>query len=114
MLFQRFLKRISELIPDRLVSGDLEALARLNPEKFYVENVRSVLGVSSSTAQRICDTAVRQGAFQKCVEVVYPGETLPIFPTFYTIGTPKPPKAACSLSLTFRPREYHHTLAKST
>jgi hypothetical protein len=71
LLFQRFLARISEFVPDRL-AGDSEALSRLNPDKFYLENVRSVLGVSSGTAQRICDAAVRQGAFQKRIEVVCP------------------------------------------
>jgi hypothetical protein len=71
MLFQRFFETISEVLPDRLL-GDMDALARLNPEKFYVENVRSVLGVSTVTAQRICDTAVRQGVFRRFVEVVCP------------------------------------------
>lgn len=71
MLFQRFLNTISTVLPDRLM-GDMDALTRLNPKKIYLENVRSVLGVSASTAQRICDTGVRQGAFEKWVEVVCP------------------------------------------
>jgi hypothetical protein len=61
------------LLPDRSFLGDPEALTRLNPNKIYTENVRSVLGVSSKSAKRIIDTAVRQGVFQRCVEVVCPG-----------------------------------------
>ena len=71
MLFQKFFETISSWFPDHEL-GDLSALARLNPDKFYLENVRNVLGISSTSAQRICDTAVRQGAFQVGVEVVCP------------------------------------------
>jgi hypothetical protein len=66
------LERISSLLPDGALTGNPEALTRLNPNKIYLENVRSVLGVSSKSAQRICDTAVRQGVFRKYVEVVCP------------------------------------------
>jgi hypothetical protein len=47
-------------------------LSKLNPKKIYPENVRSVLGVSSQSAKRICDTAVRQGFFRQYVEVLSP------------------------------------------
>ena len=47
-------------------------LARLNPDKFYIENVRSILGVSHASAVRICETAVRQGLFERRVEVKCP------------------------------------------
>lgn len=66
-----FFATISSALPDRLL-GNLDALARLDPEKFYLENVRSVLGTTSKSAQRICDTAVRQEAFLRFVEVVCP------------------------------------------
>jgi hypothetical protein len=72
LLFQRFFEKISSLLPDGALTGNTEALARLNPDKIYLENVRSVLGVSSKSAKRICDTAVRQGFFRKYVEVVCP------------------------------------------
>jgi hypothetical protein len=38
----------------------------------YVENVRSVFGISERAAQRYCDTAVRQGIFSKFIEVRCP------------------------------------------
>ncbi len=72
MLFQRFFETISDLLPDRLLLGNPEALSKLNPNKIYPENVRSILGVSSTSAKRICDTAVRQGVFRKYVEVLSP------------------------------------------
>ena len=72
MLLQKFFERISNVIPETVLLGDLRALSHLNPDKFYLENVRSVLGVSSAAAQRICDTAVRRRAFLQFVEVTSP------------------------------------------
>lgn len=78
MLFQRFLGAISNLLPERAFLGNPEALAKLNTEKFYVENVRSILGVSSRSAERIIETGVRQGIFQRRIEVVRPDGSVAI------------------------------------
>ena len=60
-------------MPGASLSGkEAEALSALDPRKIYVENVRSILNVSSSYALRICETAVRQGLFEKMVEVHCP------------------------------------------
>ena len=72
MSFEAFWSAISRLVPLDPLSGREAELARLDPYKIYVENVRSVLGVSSSRAKRICETAVRQGLFSRCVEVSCP------------------------------------------
>ena len=72
MLLTRFLDTISKIVPGDPFAGREEAIARLNPEKIYLENVRSALGVSTWRAQEILDTAVRQGVFQPFVEVVCP------------------------------------------
>jgi len=68
----KFFDSISRFIPGDPLSGRAEAIAKLNPDKIYVENVRNALGVSSSRAQQICETAVRQGLFDRYVEVVCP------------------------------------------
>lgn len=73
MSFDRFFRRIASLIfGEGLPEVQAAALARLNPEKIYVENVRSVLDISTWRAKEICETAVRQGFFQKRVEVLCP------------------------------------------
>jgi len=38
----------------------------------YVENVRSVLGVSTETAVDACEAAVRQGLFRRRIEIISP------------------------------------------
>jgi hypothetical protein len=77
MFFEGFWRAISNLVPDRLALGDLDALARLNPEKIYVENVRAVLRLSHGAAVTICESAVRQGLFARGVEVVCPDGSVP-------------------------------------
>lgn len=54
------------------LSGRAEAIGKLDPDKIYIENVRSALGVSTGRAKQICETAVRRGLFDRYVEVVCP------------------------------------------
>lgn len=72
-LLERLFQIISKITPTpRLSEKEAEMLAKLNPDKFYVENVRSILGVSNAVAVQICETAVRQGVFERRVEVICP------------------------------------------
>lgn len=72
MWLTKFLDIIGKLLPSNPLSGKEEALARLNPDKIYTENVRSVLGVSHKAALEVCERAVRQGFFRRGVEVMCP------------------------------------------
>ena len=72
MLFQRFFEAISNLLPERTFVGDPQALTKLDPNKIYIENVRSVFQISFRSAERYCEAAVRQGIFSKFVEVHCP------------------------------------------
>lgn len=77
MSLASFLRTIaSALTPDAFAGVNIQALAKLDPNKIYLENVRSVLGVSSKRALAICEAAVSQGAFQKGVEVRCPDGTV--------------------------------------
>jgi len=66
------LSAIAEAFPSDPVAGKESAIAKLNPDKIYLENVRSALGVSASKARLFCETAVRRGVFSKRVEVICP------------------------------------------
>jgi hypothetical protein len=73
MLFKKFLDLISRFfLPSSLPLGLSRELSRLDPHKIYVENVRSILGVSSKAAEEVCETAVRRGIFRRMVEVLCP------------------------------------------
>lgn len=73
MWLERFLDAMSSLSQVEVFSPEQEkVLLRLNPAKFYMENIRSLLGVSSGRARLICDTAVGRGVFDRGVEVLAP------------------------------------------
>ena len=72
MWLEKFLDTIRRVLPTNPLAGKEEALAKLEPDKIYPENVRSLLGVSKEEAIRICETAVRQGLFSRAVEVLCP------------------------------------------
>lgn len=72
MWLTKFLDIIGNVLPTNPLSGEEDALARLNPDKIYLENVRSVLGVSHKKALEICERAARQGFFRRGVEVLCP------------------------------------------
>ena len=72
MWLQKFLDIISSRLSINPLAGIEGALAELNPDKIYIENVRSVLGVSYRKALDICEVAVRQGFFKRGVEVLCP------------------------------------------
>ena len=76
VLLSKFLKTISNVVPGNVLSGREDAIARLNPDRFYIEDVRSALGVSSRGATRICESAVRQGLFNRGVQVMCPDGTV--------------------------------------
>jgi len=72
-LLSKLFQIISRIAPDpKLSDKEAEMLSALNPDKFYAENVRHILGVSHASAVRICETAVRQGIFERLVEVKCP------------------------------------------
>jgi hypothetical protein len=67
-------KRFLKIISDHFVATPtrLKAFAALNPQRFYVENVRAILGTNTWIAKKICETAVRQGLFIKQIQVLCP------------------------------------------
>ena len=68
----KFLDAISRWLPPQKRPELEAAIASLNPDKMYVENVRSVLGVSTETAVDACEAAVRQGLFRRRIEIISP------------------------------------------
>lgn len=72
MSLEKFLDAISRVMPAGGPPGARGAIAALDPDKIYLENVRSILGVSYQHAFDICEAAVRQGVFEGGVEVLCP------------------------------------------
>jgi hypothetical protein len=72
-LLTKLFQVISQVAPvPGLSEKEAKLLSALNPEKFYIENVRSIMDISYANAFQICETAVRQGLFLRGVEVKCP------------------------------------------
>ena len=77
MLLTKFLDTISKFVPgDPFMGGSPSEIAKLDPDKIYVENVRAAMRVSTKRAQLYCDTAVRQGIFDRWVEAIAPDDVV--------------------------------------
>jgi hypothetical protein len=77
LLLTRFLDVISKYVPgDPFMGGNPAQVAKLNPNKIYVENVRAAMRTSTKRAQLYCDTAVRQGIFECFVEAIAPDDSV--------------------------------------
>ena len=79
MLFRGLLPIISKFLPGAAPrSLNLDDLAKLDPSRIYVENVRSILGITTPEARAICENALSQGLFRKGVEVRCPDDAVAI------------------------------------
>jgi hypothetical protein len=63
MLFQRFLNLIDDTVVGKFVARKEELIEQLDPDRIYVENVRSFFGIPSAAARFLCGLAVRDGVF---------------------------------------------------
>lgn len=71
-MFQKLLDTTSRLLAVNPLAGKEAELAQLNPQKIYVENLRSLMDVPKKAAEALCEAAVRQGFFSRKVEVMCP------------------------------------------
>lgn len=77
MSLTKFFDVISRFVPGSpFMGGDPVEIAKLNPEKFYVENVRVALHTTEWQARLYCDTAVRQGVLDRFVEAIAPDDAV--------------------------------------
>lgn len=72
MWLEKLLDTISQFLSIDPLAGIDDKIADLNPDKIYIENVRSLLDVSHPVAVKICETAVQRKVFDKQVEVLDP------------------------------------------
>lgn len=70
--FEEFLRRISRRFSKLVPASKIAQMMQLDPNRIYVENVRSILGSPSWLARFICELGVRRGVFEKKVQVLCP------------------------------------------
>lgn len=72
MSFEQFFDAIDRGWIGRFVSRKREIVERTNPDRIYVENVRSFFSVPYWVAHALCEAAVREGAFLRSYAVHCP------------------------------------------
>jgi hypothetical protein len=79
LLLTKFFDAISKFVPgDPFMGGDPYEIAKLDPDKIYVENVRAAMRTSERQARLYCETAVRQGIFDRYVEAILPDDVVAV------------------------------------
>ncbi|WP_144266326.1 hypothetical protein [Pontibacter ummariensis] len=58
----------------RIIDDKVNVLKSINPDRFYVENVRRFYNLPSSVAKVFCEMAVREGYFKKRFAVKCPNQ----------------------------------------
>lgn len=74
MWLERFLQLIEASPIGAAVERRKEILRNTDPQRIYVENVRHFFGITTTMAKALCDLAVRQGIFDRCVAVLCPND----------------------------------------
>lgn len=69
---ERFFEAIDDSAIGKMVSKRRELLERTDPDRVYVEDVRSFFGVTAGMARRWCKLAVREGVFEERIALLCP------------------------------------------
>jgi hypothetical protein len=91
-----FLRAISETLSGPVEPDLAKRLSELNPQRINIENVRSIMDVSTARARLICETAVRRGILRRQVLVLCPDDAV-------AASAPSkerlPPKVRCKIEV---------------
>jgi hypothetical protein len=74
MSFEKFFDWVDASPFGVAVHARKELLEHTDPDRIYVENIRSFFRLPFSTAKFLCDTAVRAGFFERCIGLECPNE----------------------------------------
>lgn len=76
IMFSERLSRIYDKVISALVlrssARQIEQIGKINPHKFYVEDIRVMMNTSTSHARFVCEKGVEEGSFDRHVEVLHP------------------------------------------
>jgi len=70
----RLLEIIDSTFIGKLITRKQELMDRTDPDRIYVENIRSFFNIPTSVARFLCELAARQGLFRKKIGVLCENE----------------------------------------
>jgi len=65
MLLLKFFQTIDNSFIGRFIERKLELIGNTEPERIYVENIRSFYGITTPVAHFFCEMAVKENLFEK-------------------------------------------------
>ena len=74
MSFKRFLQTIDKSFIGKVIDHKLNILKSIDPDRFYVENIRRFYSLPQPVAKMLCEMAVREGYFKKKYGVSCPNQ----------------------------------------
>lgn len=72
MLSKRLLKIIDDSFIGDIISNKKEIMDRTDPDRIYIENIRSFFNTTFSIAKLLCEMAVKEKMFRKKIGVQCP------------------------------------------
>lgn len=70
--WKKLLRAAEKAIPSSFLQRKLDIASNIDPDRIYVENVRSLFGVPKRVARAVCDIAVEDGGFRRRYAVQCP------------------------------------------
>ena len=94
MSLVRFFDSVDKTFIGRLVERKAEQIRKTDPDRIYVENVRSFFGMTTPLARTLCELAVKEGVFERRVAAICPTDHRVI--TTYTSKKEIPERLKCT------------------
>lgn len=97
MWLEKFFRIIDKSFIGRFIDKRLDVISATNPDRIYVENIRSFYNLNTPTAKTLCEMAVKENLFKKRIGVECPdcGKLI----THYNSEKDIPEKIVCDTCL---------------
>lgn len=106
MLLMKFFQIIDNSFIGRFVDKRLDLIASTDPERIYVENIRSFYSLTTPLARTFCNMAVKEHLFNKHFGVECPNESCQRIITSYTSKDELPEIIECEHCLLLEKDKY--------
>jgi len=106
MLLMKFFQIIDNSFIGRFVDKRLNLIASTDPERIYVENIRSFYNLTTPLAKTFCNMAVKEHLFNKHFGVECPNESCQRIITSYTSKDELPEIIECEHCLLLEKDKY--------
>jgi hypothetical protein len=95
MSLMKFFQIIDNSFIGKLINKKLDLITSTDPERIYVENIRSFYNIPQSVAKFFCEMALRENLFKKSFAVECPNDSCNRLITTYSTRQEIPETITC-------------------